>query len=147
MRFTVGARAILPAMFLVLGLAAMNPASALAVDLEYNYSWDAPTSGSAVEKYVVEIEFGQSWILLGEVTTNAVDVTVPEGGSHSIRVAGVDAFGRQGPFSVASDRQTDLGSPTEPSAPSLISVALAGFGLLMLALFGRMVAGKKEDKE
>ena len=39
-------------------------------------------------------------------------------GTHRIRVAGVDALDRQGPFSVPSDPYTPLDSPpSEPGKP------------------------------
>ena len=73
-----------------------------------DYTWTAPTEGTPVEHYVVQIQFGnEDWTYFGDVTTEAVSVTVnndflPDN-PISIKVAGVDIDGGQGPYSEASN--------------------------------------------
>lgn len=97
--------------------AAAAPAQAQTVDL--NFQWSAPTTGSAVDHYVVQHQTdGGSWTNVGSVTLNQFTLTATEGVAHSIRVAAVDAQDRQGAWSEASDPYTpDPGAPGQPGKP------------------------------
>ncbi len=86
-----------------------------------DYSWTAPTTGSPVDHYVVEHSVdGGSWSQIATASSNSYSLTASVGHSHSIRVAGVDAEGRQGAYSEASDPFTpDPGPPGAPGKPIL----------------------------
>ncbi len=88
-------------------------------EMQVNYSWTAPVGGTAVDHYVVEHSVdGGSWAQLATASANSYTLTATVGQAHQIRVAGVDASGRQGPFSLASDPYTpDLGAPSQPGKP------------------------------
>ncbi len=88
-------------------------------EMPVDYSWTAPTTGSTVDHYVVELSVaGGAWGQIATVSTNSYTLTAAVGISHQIRVAGVDVDSRQGPFSVASDAYTpDPGSPGQPGKP------------------------------
>ncbi len=84
------------------------------------YTWTAPTSGSTVHHYVVQHSAdGGAWSTVSDnlqATTYILTATYDV--EHSIRVAGVDALGRQGPWSVASEPYTPtLGAPGQPGQP------------------------------
>ena len=108
-------------MFAVL-IAIMLPAtSVLAQEVQVNYSWTAPTTGTPVDHYVVQhsIDGGQ-WTEIGTTDENSFTLSATMGQSHQIRVAGVDAQDRQGPYSVASDPYLpDAGAPGQPGKPIL----------------------------
>lgn len=85
-----------------------------------NYTWTAPTTGTAVDHYVVEhSEDGGDWVVVeGNQTTNSYQLVAEYNVEHRIRVAGVDTQGRQGTWSVPSDPYTpDLGVPGAPGQP------------------------------
>ena len=96
------------------------PTLALAqTEMTASFQWTAPTTGSAVDHYVVQHqEDGGAWTDLGTVATNQYVLTATEGVAHSIRVAAVDAQSRQGVWSEASDPYTpDPGAPGQPGKP------------------------------
>jgi hypothetical protein len=109
-------------MFAVL-LAVLLPAAAVQAQTEMpvSYNWTAPTSGTAVEFYVVEHSVdGGPWAPVGTVDTNSYTLNATVGVSHRVRVAGVDAQNRQGPFSLPSDPYSpDAGAPGQPGKPVL----------------------------
>jgi hypothetical protein len=85
-----------------------------------DYTWTAPTTGSPVDHYVVQhSQDGGTWVTIDEnVPSNSYTLTAAYDVEHSIRVAGVDAEGRQGPWSVASEPYTpSLGAPGQPGQP------------------------------
>jgi hypothetical protein len=94
-------------------------ASAQTTTVNVSYTWTAPTSGSAVDHYVVEVKVDSgNFTQVGTTSTNSYTLTAAVGHAHQIRVAGVDAQDRQGPFSVASDSYTpDAGAPSAPGKP------------------------------
>jgi len=104
--------------FLLTAVLAISPTMALA-DVAVNYQWSAPTSGSPVDHYVVQQSVnGGSWSQIATSSSTTYTLSASVGDAHSIRVAGVDADGRQGEFSVASDPYTpDLGTPGRPGKP------------------------------
>jgi hypothetical protein len=88
-------------------------------EMQVSYGWTAPTTGSPVDHYVVEHSVdGGTWTQVASVSTNSYTLAASVGNSHRIRVAGVDASSRQGPYSVTSDAYTpDLGAPSQPGKP------------------------------
>lgn len=90
--------------------------------MSVSYQWSAPTTGSTVDHYVVEHEINgsNSWTTEGQTDTNSYTLELTVGQSHRIRVAAVDAEGRQGPWSVPSDSHSpDPGAPGQPGKPIL----------------------------
>ena len=109
-------------MFAVLLAAVLPATSAMAqTEMPVSYTWTAPTTGTAVEYYVVEHSVnGGNWTQIGTTTENSYTLDATVGQSHQIRVAGVDASDRQGPFSNASDPyMPDAGAPGQPGKPIL----------------------------
>lgn len=76
-----------------------NILSALVVLVEagffWAYGWDEPTTGTPVVKYTVTSTY--------DVVTNASLVLNVDKSNFTMRVAGIDALDRQGPYSVNSD--------------------------------------------
>ena len=98
------------------------PTLALAqTEMTASYQWTAPTTGSAVDHYVVQHAVNSgTWTTVGNTDTVSYTLTLTVGESHQVRVAGVDADGRQGVWSVASDPYTpDPGNPGQPGKPIL----------------------------
>ena len=98
-------------------LAAAAPALAQAL---VSYTWTAPTTGSPVDHYVIQhSEDGGAWVTVEDAqSTNSYVLTAAYDAEHRIRVAGVDAQNRQGPWSVASDPYTPTqGAPGQPGQP------------------------------
>lgn len=88
--------------------------------LNLTWNWSAPTTGSAVHHYVVQSSSNATtWTTLTtQPTTNSVTLSCPVGVNIQIRVAGVDAQGRQGPWSEASDPFVpDAGAPGAAGKP------------------------------
>ncbi|MEN8008023.1 MAG: hypothetical protein ABFS42_13470 [Candidatus Krumholzibacteriota bacterium] len=104
-------------------LAVILPAaSSLAqTEMPVSYTWTAPTTGTPVDFYVIEhsVDGGQ-WTQIATSTDNTYTLTATVGQSHQIRVAGVDASNRQGPYSLPSDPYLpDAGAPGQPGKPIL----------------------------
>ena len=108
--------------FAVMLAAILPAASSLAqTEMPVSYTWTAPTTGTAVEFYVIEhsVDGGQ-WTQIATSTENSYTLNATVGQSHQIRVAGMDANNRQGIFSVASDPYLpDAGAPGQPGKPIL----------------------------
>lgn len=108
--------------FAVMLAVILPAASSLAqTEMPVSYTWTAPTSGTAVEFYVIQhsVDGGQ-WIQVATSTENSYTLNATVGQSHQIRVAGVDADTRMGVFSVASDPYLpDAGAPGQPGKPIL----------------------------
>lgn len=109
-------------MFAVL-LAVLLPAgSSLAqTEMPINYTWTVPTTGTAVDHYVVEHSInGGQWVQVGTANDNSYTLSATVGQTHQVRVAGVDSSDRQGPYSVPSDPYTLEGTaPGQPGKPVL----------------------------
>jgi hypothetical protein len=108
---------ILGAMSLML----IQGAALAQTEVDVNYSWTAPTTGSPVDHYVIQHSINDgSWTQIATSASNSYTLTATVGDSHRIRVAGVDAQSRQGGFSVASDAyEPDVGPPGQPGQPIL----------------------------
>ena len=105
-----------------LALLVLGQGAALAqTTLDIDYTWTAPTSGSPVDHYIVEHSVdGGAWTQIASASSNSYTLTATVGLSHRIRVAGVDAQGRQGTYSAPSDAYTpDPGPPGQPGKPIL----------------------------
>jgi hypothetical protein len=104
-------------------MAAILPAtSALAqTEMPVSFTWTAPTTGTAVDHYVVEhsVNCGQ-WTQVASTNEPSYTLSATVGQSHQIRVAGVDASDRQGVYSNTSDPyMPDAGAPGQPGKPIL----------------------------
>lgn len=105
---------------LTLAAIALSAGAARAQDTQaVNYQWTAPTTGAPVDHYVIQHSVnGGSWVTIGSSSTNTYTLTAEVGESHRIRVAGVDADSRQGPYSVASESFIpQLDPPGQPGQP------------------------------
>ena len=80
---------------------------------DFTFDWTAPTTGTPVVRYDVEIRIGgpeSDQIETRSVTTNEVTFSVDWVTIYEVRVRGVDAQGRVGPWSpwsLAEDRDLD----------------------------------------
>jgi hypothetical protein len=85
-------------------------------------SWTAPSTGSPVHHYVVQLSTnGGAYQPAGTTTTLSMTLTLTVGSTYTVRVAGVDAQSRQGVYSSPSDPYTpDLGPPGQPGKPVVI---------------------------
>jgi len=99
-------------------LALASPVAAQSTE-DVTYSWTAPTEGSPVVYYVIEHSVnGGPFVQIGTSTSNTYTLAATLGDTHQIRVAGVDALDRMGPFSEASDPYApQLGPPGQPGQP------------------------------
>ena len=93
---------------------------------EITYTWCAPSTGTPVVYYNVQIEVdGAGWIDIG---TYNVDVEGEDGlytltvpiGVHRLRVQGVDANGSAGLWSIASEPYEYEGEPGIACQPSML---------------------------
>lgn len=105
---------------LTLAVIALGAGAAQAQDtLPINYQWTAPTTGAPVDHYVIQQSVNDgTWTVIGTSDTNTYTLTATIGDSHRIRVAGVDADSRMGPYSVASEAYVpQLDPPGQPGQP------------------------------
>ncbi len=112
-----GHRIFLVAALIVLGLFAAGTAFA---QESVTYTWTAPTTGSTVHHYVVQHSAdGGAWSTVSDnLQATTYILTASYDVEHSVRVAGVDAIGRQGPWSLSSEPYTPtLGAPGQPGKP------------------------------
>jgi len=87
---------------------------------EVTYTWTAPTTGSAVDHYVlqVSVDGGPFTTEDDAVSGTTYVLTATYEHEYTVRVAGVDSQGRQGPYSASSDPYTpSLGAPGQPGKP------------------------------
>lgn len=113
---------------LVLGCLALFAIGATAAraqaEVEATAVWGAPTTGTPVDYYVLQHSVnGSAWTTVAAPVDATYAFQVTTGDSHQVRVAGVDAEGRQGPYSLPSDPfipgSTEPGPPGEPGKPVL----------------------------
>ena len=102
-------------------VAGASPAAAQ-TEVEVEFGWTAPNTGSAVDHYVIEHSVnGGAWTQIATSATNTYTLTATVGDSHQLRVAGVDAQGRQGVYSNPSAPYVpDVGPPGQPGQPILM---------------------------
>jgi hypothetical protein len=88
-------------------------------EVQVNYTWTAPSTGSPVNHYIVQHSVnGGSWTQIGTSNDNTYTLTATVGQSHQIRVRGVDDQNREGLWSEASDPYLpDAGAPGQPGKP------------------------------
>ena len=106
----------------IVSLMIMSGTQALAqTEMEADYTWTVPTGGSTVVLYRVQHRVdGGAWVNVGTTPTNTYTMNLAIGQSHEIRVAGVDAQDRVGPYSIPSEAYVpDPGAPMQPGQPIL----------------------------
>ncbi|MDX2472967.1 MAG: hypothetical protein QNL91_04605 [Candidatus Krumholzibacteria bacterium] len=110
---------LIPCLMCLMAISLTAGSAQAQTEMAVSYTWTAPTTGTAVDHYVVQHSVdGGTWSQVSTVSTNNYTLTATIGNSHQIRVAGVDASDRQGPYSVASDPYSpDPGSPSQPGKP------------------------------
>lgn len=104
---------------------------ALADTAPVKYSWTAPVNGSDVERYRVEMRFGENegegygpWGEMGTPTETTFTFTFTKGLWYQVRVRGQDKQGILGPYSPASaayrvppDPDEETGEDLDPLPP------------------------------
>ncbi len=113
-------RTSIPIFVTLIALAILSFCATAQAQEVVNYTWAAPTTGSPVDRYVIQhSEDGGAWVTVEDSqSTNTYMLTATYDVEHRIRVAGVDVQQRQGPWSVASEPYTPtLGSPGQPGQP------------------------------
>lgn len=110
---------LLGALF-ALSLLGALPAAAQTVQV--TASWTAPTEGSPVDHYVLQLSTdGGPFTTVGSVTGTSYTLDLDVGSTYIARVAGVDAQDRQGPWSPESDPYSpDIGPPGQPGKPMIM---------------------------
>lgn len=107
-------------LILTLIVVALGAGAAQAQDTQpVNYQWTAPTTGAPVAQYMIQHSVdGGAWTVIDASSTNTYTLAATVGNSHRIRVAGVDAGGRMGPYSVPSEAVVpQLDPPGQPGQP------------------------------
>ena len=86
-------------------------------------NWGPPTYGTPVDHYILELSTDEGdWVQVASTSSTQQDLTLAEGHTYRIRVAGVDAAGHQGPYGLPSSSYApeDLTSgPGKPGTPYL----------------------------
>ena len=111
-------RKLITGLFLAMIVLAAN-----AQTVETRATWVAPTSGSPVDRYILQLseDGGPFYTVADTITTTSIVLDLENLVTYVARVAGVDALDRQGPWSVDSDPYTaDLGIPGQPSQPIIM---------------------------
>ena len=85
-------------------------------------TWEAPTEGSPVVQYILELsQDGGPYVVYGSTEQTSMDLTLDNLSTYTARVAGQDALGRQGPWSLPSEPYlVDLGVPGAPGQPIIL---------------------------
>lgn len=74
------------------------------VDFKATAGWSPPTYGTPVVQYVLQHQIETAeWTFVGTTEDTLFSLTIPYAASSKVRVAGVDAEGRQGPWSLPSN--------------------------------------------
>ena len=81
-----------------------------------NYVWTPPTEGSPVVFYRVQLSRNDGeFAVIDSTPTTSYTLAVEWGDKYVIRVAGVDAADRQGPYSIPSEPYTpEIPPPSDP---------------------------------
>lgn len=92
-------------------------------EVEATAAWDPPTYGTPVVHYVLQHSVNDgAWTTVGTTPDTEYTLTISFDDVHRVRVAGVDAEGRQGPYSLPSaGYNPSIGSegPAQPGQPVL----------------------------
>lgn len=89
------------------------------------YTWTAPTTGSPVVNYIIEMSTnGGPYVATAMSGSETYTLVAQDGSRYRIRVAGIDALDRQGPHSLPSDEYMDEGAPGEPGQPTIVQIIL-----------------------
>ena len=110
----------------LVALLMLLPAIAMA-EIHITYVWTAPVGGSAVDYYACQLRaFSGEWDECGGDTIGESITIIVDNGIQGLqlRVAGVDADDRQGPWSVPSVPYGDAGPPSAPGMPVIDSVVI-----------------------
>lgn len=106
---------------LLLALGMVFALSSVAMAQTGQVTWTAPTEGSAVVSYVMEIEIdGVSSPPVEGIIGTSYTIDLSFGSAYRVRVAGVDANNRQGVWSEWSDTWFDDGPPGQPGKPIVV---------------------------
>ncbi|RLG97399.1 hypothetical protein DRO27_00085 [Candidatus Bathyarchaeota archaeon] len=86
------------------------------VDGRVNWSWDAPTTGTPVAIYIMQVnwERADDYVVFG-ITREYHSITAIGGDKVKVRVAGIDTAGIQGPYSLWSEIYAPPGVDIERS--------------------------------
>ena len=82
--------------------------------------WSPPTYGTPVDHYVLQhsINDGPWYYYASAIEDTTLRITISYADTHRVRVAGVDAENRQGPFSLPSETYCPADSfPQQPGQP------------------------------
>ena len=110
----------------LVALLMLLPAIALA-EIHVSYAWTAPVGGSAVDYYACQVRTaGGEWGVCSGNTVGESITVIEDNGVQGLqlRVAGVDADDRQGPWSLPSVPYGDAGPPSAQGAPTIDSVVI-----------------------
>lgn len=99
---------------------------ALAAAPPVTYTWTAPTVGSPVVRYIVQLRSNSGpWVEVSSSTTSPTYTfsTFDYLSTYEVRVAGVDAMNRQGLLSDSSiPYMPDQGIPGAPGKPVVVTI-------------------------
>lgn len=109
---------------LCLFLLTLAGAAGAQTEVEATAGWSPPTYGTPVVHYVVQHSVNEgAWATVGTTTETQYTLTISFSDDHRVRVAGVDAEGRQGPFSLPSNTYNPsdgaVTGPAQPGQPTL----------------------------
>ncbi len=98
------------------------PSLAGAQTVAVECTWDPPVDGTTVDHYVLEHQVNDGpWVLVTTLSEMSYVMDVTQGDSHRIRVAGVDAEGNKGPYSLPSASYSSaVAGPGQPGQPQQI---------------------------
>lgn len=105
-------------MICVTALLVLASASSAQTEVTANAGWDAPTGGTPAVTYVVQLSTNDgAWQTIARPSTTEMTLTLTYLDDHRIRVAGVDAQGRQGAYSPPSETYNASGGASGPGQP------------------------------
>lgn len=118
----IQARWFILALVAVAGVLFGAAAASAQTTVEATAEWGAPTAGTPVVNYIVQFSSdGGAWETVANTPDTSYGASLEAGHSYRVRVAGVDAEGRQGPFSLPSEPyvagELDPGPPGAPGQP------------------------------